>query len=294
MLKWDQLRIILAISREGSFSKAAKTLEIDHTTVSRHLDSLEKELGILFNRRANGVFPTLLGLETIAIAEKIEAEINSLLRHRDSTELQLTGTVRLTTTPFFSANLFAPALNDFFETHPGLKVELIGDNQNLDLSRREADVAVRFSRPTNKRLVIRSLGRIAFAFYALKTDLRSFEAQSFLSYDEASAHYSLQKYIDKVVPEEKIILRSNSTQVLLESTYTGAGCTLLPCFIGDTNSRLRRVPGPNAMEIMTLWLTYHEDLRNSPKLQAVIEFIDQIIAKHRSGFIPHDFPFEIE
>lgn len=289
MLKWDQLRIVLAIHREGSFSKAAQSLGIDHTTISRQLDRLEKDLGLLFERRSHGLLPTPLGIESIAVAERVESEIHSLLRHRDSTELKLTGTVRLTTTPFFSANLFAPALKDFQETHSGLTVELIGDNQNLDLSKREADVAVRFLRPNNSRLVVRSLGKIAFAFYAANFDQRSFEDQFFLSYEEDSTHHSLQRYIQKVVAHEKIIIRSNSTQTLLEAVRTGIGCTLLPCFIGEVDLNLRRVAAPENMDLMTLWLTYHEDLKFSPKLRAIVEFIDSVIDSHRPNLIPDDF-----
>lgn len=285
--KWDRLRIILALGRAGSLSAAARTLGVDHTTIARHLDSLEHDLGApLFERGPEGFTATPLGQETVTAAERMEAEVLGLLRRLDGTADTLTGLIRLTATPFFCAHLLAPMLKAFLEEHPGLQVELIGDSRHLDLSRREADVAVRLSRPETPGLVARPLGKLAVAWYAAANDSRPFERQRFLGYDDASGHDTLRVYFDKLVPSKRVVMRANMTQTLLEAARSGLGCAILPCVAGERDPALRRVVSPQDMAPMTLWLVYHEDLRRSPRLRAAVQLIDAMIAANRSALGP--------
>lgn len=286
---------MLAVERAGSLSGAARMLGVDHTTVSRHLSSLEQHLGApLFERGPEGFVATPLGEETIVAAERMEEEVLGLLRRLDGASAELTGLVRLTTTEFLSAHLFAPALSTLLSEHPGLQVELLASSRQLDISRREADVAVRFSRPETPGLVTRLLGQVAFAWYASVEDPRPFEAQLFLGYDASSGHDTLQGYMSRLVPAEQFVMRSNSTTVLLEAIRAGLGCTALACFVGERDPALRRVPAPSALTPMPIWLAYHEDLRRSPRLRAVVTFIDTVIATHNSAFSPTGFPFDPE
>lgn len=285
--KWDRLRIILALGREGSLSAAARMLGVDHTTVARHLESLEKDLGApLFERGPEGFTPTLLGEEILTAAERVETEILGLLRRLDGSAETLTGLVRLTATPFFCSYLLVPMLQDFLAQHPGLQIELIGDSRNLDLSRREADVALRLKRPETPGLVARPLGKLAFAWYAAPHDVRTFEEQRFLGYDDASGHDTLQVYFEKLVPAERVVMRSNMTQTLLEAARAGLGCAVLPCFAGERDIGLHQVAAPEPMDPMTLWLVYHEDLRRSPRLRAAVNLIDAMIEVNKSVLGP--------
>ena len=128
--KWDLLRVVLALGRGGTLSAAARRLGVDHTTVARHLESLELELAApLFERSPLGFTPTPLGDEVLATAERMEGEVIGLLRRSEGTVSKLTGLVRLTSTPFLSARLFAPALGGFLRTMWGREAE--GD---LDLT----------------------------------------------------------------------------------------------------------------------------------------------------------------
>ena len=291
--KWDLLRVVLALGRGGTLSAAARTLGVDHTTVARHLESLELELAApLFERSPLGFTPTHLGDEVLATAERMEGEVIGLLMRSEGTVSKLTGLARLTTTPFLSARLFAPALGGFMRLHPGLQVQLVGDNRTLDLSRREADVAVRMSRPQVPGLVTRKLGEMAYAFYASATDMRPFSEQMFLAYDDTSNDLAQEQLLSKIVPPERIALRSNLTQVLIESARAGVGCAALPCLAGEGDALLRRVPSPGPMQSMPLWLAYHEDLRRSPRLRAITEFIETVISASSQALVPADFPFE--
>ncbi len=292
--KWDLLRVVLALGRGGTLSAAARILGVDHTTVARHLESLELELAApLFERSPLGFAPTPLGDEVLATAERMEGEVIGLLRRSEGTVSGLTGLVRLTTTPFLSARLFAPALGGFLRLHPGLQVQLVGDNRTLDLSRREADVAVRMSRPQAPGLVTRRLGEMAYACYASATDMRPFAEQMFLAYEDASNALAQEPFLSKLVAPERIALRSNLTQVLIEAARAGVGCAVLPCLAGERDASLRRVPSPGAMQAMPLWLAYHEDLRRSPRLRAITEFIETVVSASRQALVPDDFPFDL-
>lgn len=291
--KWDLLRVVLALGRGGTLSAAARALGVDHTTVARYLESLELELAApLFERSPLGFTPTPLGDEVLATAERMEDEVIGLLRRTEGTVSELTGFVRLTTTPFLSARLFAPALGGFLRLHPGLQVQLVGDNRTLDLSRREADVAVRMSRPQVPGLVTRRLGEMAYAFYAPATDMRPFSEQMFLAYEDTSNDLAQELLLSKIVPPERIVLRSNLTHVLIESARAGVGCAALPCLAGEGDALLRRLPSPRPMQSMPLWLAYHEDLRRSPRLRAITEFIETAISASSQALVPVDFPFE--
>ncbi|HEY8613931.1 MAG TPA: LysR family transcriptional regulator [Roseomonas sp.] len=290
---WDRLRVVLALRRGGTLSAAARALGVDHTTIARRLEGFERDLGaLLFERGPEGFAVTPLGEEVLAAAERMEGEITGLLRRLDGAAGGLTGLVRLTTTPHLASLLFAPALGGFLRAHPGLQMELLGDNRSLDLSRREADLAVRMSRPEVPGLVARRLGEIAFACYAAANDPRPFEAQLFLGYEDASGSAPLQRYISGLVPPERMVMRSNTMQTLLEAARAGLGCTVLSCFAGEKDPALRRVPSPRAMPPVALWLLYHEDLRRSPRVRAAIAFVDEVIAANRAALVPADFPFD--
>lgn len=271
--EWDGLRVALAISRGGTFSAAARALGVDHTTIARRLSALEDDLGHrLFERQSTGFVLTAAGEEAVAAAERMEAEGDGLLRRLDGASALLTGRVRLTATPQIAAKLIAPALAGLMREHPHLQVELIGDDRALDLSRREADLAVRLSQPDQNGLVARKIGEFAVGLYAGATDARPFAAQAFLAY-ESNEGGRLQRQFFELAPQERIMMRSNSMQVLTEAARAGLGAALLPCFVGDEDASLRRVETPRPLENLPLWPVFHEDLRRSPRVRAVASFL---------------------
>ena len=290
---WDRLRVVLVLARGGTLSAAARALAVDHTTVARRLDGFERELGApLFERGPEGFAPTPLGEAVLTAAERMEAEVNGLLRRIAGADPGVSGTVRLTTTGHLATHLFAPALTGFLARHPGLRMELLGDNRSLDLTRREADLAVRMVRPDTPGLVSRKLGEIAFACYAATGDARDFGAQLFLGYDDPPANAPPHRYLSALVPPERVVLRSNTILPLVEAARAGLGCAVMPCFTAEADPALRRVPAQRAMPPVTLWLLYHEDLRRSPRLRAAVEFVDEVIQARRAALMPAGLPFD--
>jgi len=278
-IKWDSLRIMLALGRAGSLSGAARALGVDHTTIARHLQNLEEEIGApLFAKSAEGFAATSEGEEILLAAAHMEEEMLSLARKLDGAAEKPSGPVRLTAPPFFCSYLpkFLPP--DFCSAYPNLQLELIGDSRRLDLSRREADAAIRLARPQEPELVARRLGEMRFAWYAAAGDGRAFAEQNFLAYDETAGHEALLAGFNEIAPVERVILRSNMTQTLLEAARAGLGCAVLPCFAGDNDAALRRITAPGEIAPLPLWLVYHEDLRKSPRLRAAVRLIDIMLA----------------
>lgn len=290
---WDRLRSLLALRRGGSLSAAARALGVDHTTIARRLEAAEREFGApLFERGKEGFAPTPLGEAVLEAAEHMEAEIIGLLRRIDGAATGLTGPVRVTTTPHLAACLLAPALGPFLAAHPGLQMELVADSRSLDLSRREADLALRLARPDTPGLVAKRLGEVGFAFYAAREDGRSFAEQSFIAYQDASGHSPLQRHMASLVPEGRIVLRSNAMQALHNAVRSGLGAALLSCFSAEPDPALRRLPAPRGMPPVGLWLVYHEDLRRSPRLRAALGFVEEVILRARGRLLPAGFPFD--
>lgn len=290
---WDRLRVMLALRRGGTLSAAARSLGVDHTTVARRLEGFERDLGAaLFERGPEGFTATPLGEAVLATAERMEGEVHGLLRRTDGVAGGLAGPVRLTTTPHLAASLFAPALGGLLRDHPGLRMELVGDVRSLDLSRREADLAVRLVRPDAPGLVARRLGAVAFACYAAAGDPRPFEAQDFLAYEDPAGTTAMQRYFATLVPAGRVVLRANTMETLREAARAGLGCMVLSCLAGEGDATLRRVPAPRAMATMPLWLVYHEDLRRSPRLRAAADFAEAAVAARREALLPPGFPFD--
>ena len=282
-LDWGHLRYFLELVRTGSHARAAGRLGVDRNTVARHVAALEEELGLpLFERGPQGWSRTAAGHELAELASRVEEDVLAMTRHVDARDPALRGTARLTAVPHLATHLLAPALPALLRRHPGLVLEVIADARAFNLSRREADLALRMGRPRDEGLVARRLSELAHAFYASAAteagargavDLR---ADPFLA-DEATA---LERWLDGVAPGRRVVHRCNSTSALAEATRHGLGVALLPCYLGDADPRLRRLEGPRP-ELQEVWLLVHGDLRRTPRVGAVIEWLDELFARAR-------------
>ena len=172
--QWDDVRFFLAVARAGSLSGAARALGVGHVTVGRRITLLEKRLGVtLLNRTPDGFATTSAGqaiLRECVAMENAAMDLERIVAGRDSL---IAGSVRVTTTEALAYQLVAPAIAALHETHPELRVDLITGVRSLDIARREADLAVRFARPSASDLVCRKLGEVGFSLYASKRYLAS-------------------------------------------------------------------------------------------------------------------------
>lgn len=288
-LDWGNLRFFLELVRTGSHARAATRLGVDRNTVARRVAALEEELGVsLFERGPQGWCVTAGGTELAALATRVEADVLALARHADARDTALQATVRLTTTTHLAAWLLAPGLPALRTRHPGLRLEITADQRTLDLSRREADLALRMGRPRDAGLVIRKLSDVAYRLYAAKgteparRGAVDFGRDEFIGYDETLASTPQERWLAKMGPDRRIVFCCNNTSTLLAAARLGVGVALLPCFAADGDPELAVLDSPEPTR-HELWLVVHGDLRRTPRVQAVIEWLDALIEREKPG-----------
>jgi DNA-binding transcriptional LysR family regulator len=285
-LDWGHLRFFLELARTGSLSRAARRLGVDRNTIARRVAALEEDLALsLFERGPQGWTRTPAGDELAALASRVEEDVLALARHVDARDRAVAGTVRLTTATHLSAHLVAPALPLLRERHPGLVLEVAADQRNFDLTRREADLALRMGRPRDAGLVTRKLSDVSYGFYAARGHAGGaravdFASDPFIGFDDSLATVPQERWVAKIAPDRRVVFRSNSTASLQAAARAGVGVAILPCFVADHDAGLVRLEGPTPAH-HELWLLVHGDLRRSARVRAVIEWVDALVARAR-------------
>ena len=171
-MKWDNLRVFLAIARAGQILGAAKKLGLDQATASRRLSALENDLGAtLFQRHTTGVVVTPAGERLLPIAERMESEAMAAQSLIGQSDVALSGTVRIGAPDGFGNFFLAPLLAEMADTHPELRIQLVPIPRNFSLSKREADIAITVERPTEGRLFARKLTDYTLSLYASQSYL---------------------------------------------------------------------------------------------------------------------------
>lgn len=282
MLEPQDFRDILAIARERSLKAAAAALKIDPSTIGRRLESIESRFGApLFLRTARGLDVTPEGASVIAAAEKIEAVQLALERELVAREQQKANALVVTAAEW-GAPLLTPILVDLSQTHPELQLQLRIENRALDLTRREADLALRVGRPSEKSLMGRRVGVVVYGLYASTRYLeqhpapRTLEAASrhaFCALDQSFARAPHVKWQAALARDARIVLQTNSMLALVEAVHAGAGLATLPCALAEARPGLRRVLPDMASVERDLWLVFHRDLRRSRGVRLAVDLL---------------------
>jgi DNA-binding transcriptional LysR family regulator len=282
-LDWGHLRFFLELVRTGSHSAAAKRLRVDRNTVARRVVALEAELGLtLFERGPQGWRCTPAGEELAQLASRVEQDVLALARHADTRDRSPSGVVRLTTATHISAYLLSPNVPALAARYPQLVLEVAADQRTFDLTRREADLAVRMGRPHDAGLVMRKLADVTFGFYASRQWLGGraravdFERDPFIGHDESLASTPHERWIRELAPRRRVVFRTNNTASIVAAAHGGVGVGLLPRFVGDGDPALLRLEGPVPAH-HEMWLLVHGDLRRTPRVAAVIDWLDAVI-----------------
>jgi DNA-binding transcriptional LysR family regulator len=284
-LEWDDLRFVLAIARESGFAGAARLLRVNHSTVFRRLNALEAGLGVqVFERLPTGYQPTEAGVRMIGAAERIEAEALALERDLTGRDARLSGRVRVTCSETLAYRLLTAELARFALLHPGIAVELVIDNRQLDLSRREADVALRATRPVQRELFGRKLATMGWAVYGSHDHLERHGAPMSLAdlgrhrlvgWGETALPVRAAEWLDETVPPEAVVYRTGSLINQLMAVKAGIGLAALPCYLADPEPDLRRVLGPVPELARELWLITHEDLKAMARIRAFMDVVGE-------------------
>jgi len=289
---WNDLRSFLAIAREGSLQGAARALGVNHSTVFRRLNALEARLGVrLFDRSPRGYGLTAAGEQMVRSAERVEDEILGLERRLLGGDVRLAGSLRVTTTDTLVHGVLGPHLRAFQAAYPGIELELITGNAFFDLSKREADVALRPSRHPGDAMVGRRLAALAVALYAARDYLAArgrpaspdeLADHALITGDVSLAHLPATRWLARHVPTAGSVLRCNSWLSQLAAARAGLGLAALPCFLGDRAPELVRVLPPDPALAGELWLLTHPDLRRTARVRAFMETIARGIRRERA------------
>lgn len=282
MLQWDDLRFVLALGRAGSLVGAGRLLGVNHSTVQRRLGQMEARLGVrLFERGVEGCTPTAMGEDALALAERLDGEIDGLARRLHGQDTRLTGTLRVTTTDTLLAGALDGVLAAFSRRHPGIDLDLVVDNRFLSLSKRDADVALRPSRDPPETLVGRRICTIASAVYGPAQDIEAeghdpdASGWSWIVPDDSLAHLPAARAPYASVAHVRAGVRVNTLMGMLAATRAGMGLAALPCFLADPDPALRRVRPPDPSLSSELWLLTHRDLRKVARVRAFLDVAER-------------------
>lgn len=286
-LDWDDLRFALALAGAGSLAKAARILGVDHTTVGRRVEAVERSLGTpLFTRTAAGYALTADGARLLDPLRAVEEAVHAVQRAAVPRTGGLTGTVRVTSPETFGATWLAPRLAEFGLAHPHLVVELAASGRVLDLGRGEADIAVRFFRSQPQNLVVRRVGDVRYGLYASPAYLTRHPYRGDLAGHRVLAPPPpcLEATWLAALGGTASYL-SELTIALAAAAAVHGGITVLPRYLGDGDPRLERLPRPDE-PTEAAWLTVHDDLRDTPRIRALLDFLADAFAADRGALAP--------
>jgi DNA-binding transcriptional LysR family regulator len=275
-LDWDEFRLIKAIADAHSLVGAAEALNLNHSTVFRRLAAIENDVGArLFERSRAGYQPTEAGEEMIALAGSMAESILEFERRVAGRDAKPSGELRVTTVDSVAIGLLAPILSRFRAANPAVQVDLIIAEQTLNLSRRDADVAIRGANDPPESLVGRRVCAIRWAVYCAPAIANEFggrviAAAPWVGFSTAPTR--AKRWTDEKIGPRRQVCSVNSVLAMAGLAVGGVGATVLPCFVGDQNPGLVRIGGVIPDLDVDLWLLTHADLRHSARVRAFIDF----------------------
>lgn len=286
--RWDDLSVLLAVSRGGSLAAAAQTLGVDPSTVSRRLRALEQALDArLFDRTPDGLRPTDLARRLRPHAEQAEAAVIAAQAEVAGVDARLAGSVRVAVAGGVAVYGLAPRLPELLARYPDIEVEMLVDVAIADLSRREADIALRFERPESPDLVARRLGSTgpykAWAHRDYLARREPGEPLRWIGWLPEYEHLPEARFLLQVAGGRPRV-RSSELVSMIEAMRAGAGVMLLPGALGEWFPGVVPVEEVEVppMEI-DLWLVLHRALRTVPRVRVVVDWMVETVGRMSAG-----------
>jgi DNA-binding transcriptional LysR family regulator len=288
-ISWDEFRLVKAIAETGSLAGAGDVLGLNHSTVFRRLNSLESELGSrLFERARAGYLPTPAGEEMVALATQMFDGITEFERRVAGRDVKPSGELRITTNDSLVAHLTTPLFGAFCKAYPEIKLDVVIDNRALNLSKRDADVAIRATAEPPETLVGRRIATIAWSIYGAAQcgipatdDPVDLADHTWIGFGDALSGIGPARWMGRAVPGAKIFYRLNTVLGLSQAAEAGIGISFLPCFIGDQSHKLTRLLRAPMLFDASLWLLTHPDLKNSARIRAFVDFMARELMKYK-------------
>lgn len=286
MMDWDHVRYFLAVARSGSVRVAAERLMVNHSTVLRRIAQLEERLGAhVFEKLPTGYRLTDAGDEILQFAAEMEVSSNKLETRIFGRDQSVRGPLRVTLAPPLATDLLMPDFADFARRHPDIEVDIVPSDDPVNLTNREADVAIRVVYDRDK-LAPNLHGMKGPDLYggiymsrALLADWRSGSADRIRWI--VKSNIGVPDWAGPIeVPTVEVPFRTSEAGAQMAAVREGVGLTPLPCFVGDRDVLLVRVPGSTLRMHGTLWLLTHGETRKTKRVRLFTEHLSRCLASH--------------
>jgi DNA-binding transcriptional LysR family regulator len=277
-MEWSDLRVFLAVAREGTLGAAARKLGQTQPTMGRRLQALERALGHpLFQRTKDGFVLTDEGSVVLSHAERMEEEVLAFQRQLTGQEQQLDGMLRITSSDWFGEYVLTPVIADFSKQYPRVIVELLTDSRMLSLSRREADLAFRITPFDEPDVVSRKLLRMSYGVYTAADYPRPKAGDgvgaALLVMNVAFGGMPEVAWLQRMLPGARVSFRSNSRAAQARMCVKGAGVAVLPRPLGDAIENLQRIDLGEEPPARDTWVGHHRDMRRLARLRALLDVV---------------------
>ncbi|RFC67541.1 MULTISPECIES: LysR family transcriptional regulator [Mesorhizobium] len=287
-LDWDKLRVFHAAAEAGSFTHAAETLKLSQSAISRQVSALEHDVGVpLFNRHARGLVLTEQGELLFRTAHDVLMKLESIKSRLSETKDRPSGLLKVTTTVGLGAGWLTERMPEFLDMYPEIQVQLILANEELDLTMRQADCAIRLRQPQQPDLIQRRLFTVHFHLYAAATyvnqhgkpesidDLKNHRIVTFGV--PVPAHLSELNWLETVGDFESgqrtATLQINDVISIKRAVQAGAGIAMLPDYVASKEAGLVQLLPQTEVPSFDTYFAYPEAMKNQAKLHAFRDFV---------------------
>ncbi|MGX5666469.1 LysR family transcriptional regulator [Rhizobium daejeonense] len=285
-MEWSDVRIFLAVARQGTLGAAGRSLRLSHPTISRRLRALEEATGqTLFQRTSDGYVLTEEGSAVLSIAEHMEESALAIERRLAGDVQKLEGMLRVSSPDWFGAWVLPPVIAEFARVHTHVEMEILTGTRLFSLAQREADVAFRISPFTEADVVQRKLIEMPYGVYAAasRPPPRAGDGQGcgLVTMDTSLGAFPDIDWLKSKLPKAKVIVRSNNRNVQAQMSCAGVGIAVLPRPVGDQQANLQRIDLGEDPPTRDIWMGYHRDIRRSARLRAFVDLAIERLSKDR-------------
>jgi DNA-binding transcriptional LysR family regulator len=287
---WEDLKYFMALAKEKRLQRAAKLIKSNHTTVYRRINQFEEKFEVqLFERTPSGYYLTPAGEELYEKVQGLEERMDSVFNSLSGLETKLKGRILITTTPSIATTFLPKIIKKFQKLWPDLIVDLKVSNQFYNLSKREADIAIRPSSDVPLHLIGRNLGKLNFGMYGSKgylkehggadNLLKNLDKHTFLSLDESFERLKSKKWLDGKLNEDSRIYKVDDLTIMAKMCAEGIGLGLLPHYFKEIYKNIELVFEPKEFVGSDLWILTHENMSKVPKVKTCTDFLFDEISK---------------
>jgi len=277
---WDDLRFFLALCREGSATGAGRSLGVNHTTVARRIRTLEDNLGTrLFDHSREGYEMTQAAENMYEHARRMEEITQAIDRDVFGQDAELKGPLKITVAHDVAERLVIPRLREFRDTYPCIDLDILTTTGLVDLAAREADIALRLTAKPPDYLIGREVVPMRHGVYG---------SPSYLEDANRSARVILfrgdpeqPQWVQQHFPDAEIAMRVDDVGAMAHAVANGMGLARMPCYVGDTEPRIRRLDLKLTPSTWGIWILSHVDLRSTARVRVAREFLINIIEEQR-------------